>query len=97
MTHSDVPEIVAGNLQLQPIFDLRMNDGTDASEPVAGWIQAGRVVWAARDIVTALERAFVAVNSISAAQKVDAVTGPHGTSADAQAAVEVISRYCASA
>ena len=97
MTDSDAPEIVAGALQLQPVWDLRMNDGTDAAEPVAGWIRSGRVVWAARDIVTALERAFVAVDSISPGLPVDFVVGPHGRDSDAAAAADVITRYCTSA
>lgn len=97
MTDSEIPEIVAGNLQLQPLFGLVLNDGTTATGVVADWFAAGRLVWAARDIVTALERAFVAVDAIAPGTAVDTVVGAHGDSADTVAAGEVIARYCESA
>ena len=89
-------EIAAGSMQLLPVDD-RSRCGAVAA--LGRSVADSTYVWVARDAVTALPRAYVAIvtQPDDSSMTVRSAPGLNGNDADAAAAAEIIERYAKSA
>jgi hypothetical protein len=91
---ADVPEIAAGSMQLQPM-DGRSRAGAVAA--LGNAARSGDAVWVARDAISAMPRAYVALINSERAPELRSAPGLSGDTDDAQAAADVVRRFAKSA
>lgn len=90
----EVAEISAGTMQLQTL-DESSRCGAVAALGRDACSQSA--VWVARDIVTALPRAYVALITNPGPPSIRSAAGLAGTESDAQAAAAIVRRYAVDA
>ncbi|MFA7265332.1 MAG: hypothetical protein WC054_03375 [Candidatus Nanopelagicales bacterium] len=87
---SDVPEIFAGTMQLQPIDDSSECGAIAALGSAARKAQA---TWVARDAISARPRAYVALIANGTSARITSAPGIVGDAEDARVAADVVRRY----
>ncbi len=91
---SDVPDIFAGTMQLQPVDD---SSECGAIAALGSSAHAAEATWVARDAVTAQPRAYVALITSGSTARIASAPGIIGDAEDARVAADVVARYASQA